>query len=85
MNGVYRGRSKLYHDSIKYPGYFDLYYSGKDVEEEMPFPNSPRIPTEKEIDLYKYCIVIDGHVSSWGRPIYTLVSDCVPLVIKSKF
>ena len=51
----------------------------------MPFESSAKVPLEQEVDRYKYCIIIDGHVSSWGLPAFVLLSDCVPFVVQSEF
>ena len=47
------------------------------MEDDGPSPLekfSENIPIEKEIDHYKFCIIIDGCVSSWGRPTFILFS-----------
>ena len=85
LNGVRRERSKLLMDSIKHPDYFHVVHTGSDVKDEMPFEKSHCILLREEVDKYKYCIVIDGHVSSWGRPELVLLSKCVPLVVESRF
>ena len=81
LNGKRRDRSLLVHTSTLYPGHLEVYQTGSDVDDEIPIAKSVKIPFLQEVEMKKYCILIDGHVSAWGRPVIVLYSKCVPLII----
>lgn len=75
----------MVYDALKNPEYFDFFVVGSDVTDEWPLEFKGLVALRDEVDKYKYCMIIDGHVSSWGRPSLVLLSKCVPLVVESKF
>ena len=85
LNGERRDRSLLMHLSTLYPDHLEVYKTGSDVEEEIPLEKSTIVPFTWEVGKKKYCIIIDGHIHSWGRPTIVLYSTCVPLVVESRF
>ena len=78
QNGQRVDRSKLLWDSLDHKEHLEVNFNGvSDVTDEMPEEKikvAKDFDFEYEINKYKYAIVIDGHVSSWGRSAHVLFS-----------
>jgi hypothetical protein len=92
-DGFLFGRAKLVIDSFKFPEMIDAtFISVGQIDDQWLKDMFPfEVDTFSYIDImsriqhYKYIIAIDGNVSDWFRPMLSLFSDAVPIVIQSEY
>ena len=85
-------RNNLLLQSYNHPELIDAYKTEANSDVDKYFDQFIPYPRDKvefkefgQINNYKYLIACDGFISDFNRPMLTLYSDAVPIIVESEY